>query len=207
LLCNGCGFISILATPTRHEQKVPAEYALQNHTNEKILVLVHQPGWLDARTNLRYHLTDAIHKELFEKIRIPPMHVIPYGKLSEFRSERPDFLSLSAAEVGTALGADMVLFVRIDGYELSRFAETNYYIGFLNGQSNLYEASTGRRLWPTSDRSKPVRVGFDVGSGNREAAVGRLANAVAHCTVRYFYDCPLDEFKIGDDRSHTGWGS
>ncbi|MHC4497703.1 MAG: hypothetical protein ACYS21_01160 [Planctomycetota bacterium] len=207
LLCNGCGFISILATPTRHEKKVPAEYDLRNHRHEKMLVLVKQPGWLDAQTNMRYYLTDAIHTRLVKKIKISAMYLVPYSELSEFRSKQPDSSLLSPRDVGRALGASVVLFVTVDRYELSRMAETEYYKGFLSIRSNLHEVRTGKKLWPEGARSERIMVGFEVESGGQKAAIDRLADAVAHCTVRYFYDCPEDEFKIRDERSDIGWGS
>jgi hypothetical protein len=61
-------------------------------------------------------------------------------------------------------------------------------------------------LWPESARSKRGIVGFEVESRGQQAGVERLANGLAHCTVRYFYDCREDSFKISDDRSDIGWG-
>jgi hypothetical protein len=207
LFCNGCGAIGLLGTPTRHEKKITAEYDLAKQRKEKILVLVNQPGWLKAQANLRYYLTDAIYKELANKIKVSPRHFVPYVRLSEFRSGRRDFSVLSPIETGKALGANTVLFVAIDSYEVSRIAETPYYKSFLSVRSSLYATATGERLWPESADGKSIKVGFEVESRGREAAVERLARGVAHCTIRYFYDCPEDKFKLGDERSGVGWES
>jgi len=84
-------------------------------------------------------------------------------------------------------------------------AETSYYKGFLSVRSNLRDVSTGEKLWPGSAETKGVRVGFEVESHGREAAVARLASASAHCIVRYFYDCPVGKFKIADDIGYISW--
>ena len=202
---GGCGIIARLGTPTRHERKIPAEYGLARHKGQKILVLVNQPGWLGAQANLRYYLTDAMNKELTKKIKISPTNLVAYGELSEFRSNRPDFSLLSPVEVGTALGADMVLSVMVENYQLSEIAETGYYKGLLDAQVVLRSVATGAKLWPEAVHSKSIKVGFEVEAAGQEVAVKRLANACAYCTVRYLYDCPVDKFRIAEDRSGVGW--
>jgi len=206
-LCSGCGFVSIFGTPTRHERKIAAEYELTEHAGQKLLVLINQPAWLNARVNLRYHLTRKMNENLAKKIKIRPEYLVSYDELSAFRTGRPSFHLLSPTEVAAALSADMVLFVTIEGYELDRIAETNYYKGSLSAHSILCQAATGRRVWPESEEGKRVKVGFEIESRGHEAAVDRLADDLAHCIVRYFYDCPEAKFKIADDRSEIDWES
>jgi len=202
---SGCGMVGVLGTPTRHEREIAAEYDLARDKKQKILVLVHQPGWLNAQVNLRYYLTDAMIKELIRKLKIPSEHLIDYGELAEFRSNKGDFSLLSHAEVGEALGADMVLLIMVEDYHLSKMAETDYYSGFLGAQAALLETATGEKLWPKSAKGKSIKVGFEVEEHGQGVAVQRLAAACAYCTARYFYDCPMDKFKIFDDKSGVGW--
>ncbi len=202
---NGCGIVGLLGTPTRHEKKIAAEYDLTKQKGQKILVLVEQPGWLNAQVNLRYYLTKAIRENLMTKVEVPSEYIISYNELSEFRSNKGDFSLLSPVGVGRALGADIVLLVTIQGYQLSEVAETGYYSGFLGVQTVLFETATEEKLWPELAESKSIRVGFEVEQKGREAAVGRLVAACAHCTTRYFYNCPKGKFKIFDDRSNLGW--
>jgi hypothetical protein len=202
---NGCGVVGLLGTPSRHERKIPAEYDLTKRKNQKILILVEQPGWLSTQANLRYYLTEAIRENLTAKVEVPPEYIISYNELSEFRSNKSDFPLLSPATVGRALGADIVLLVMLEDYQLSEVAETGYYGGFLGAQTVLFETATGEKLWPESAESKSIRVGFEVEQQGQEAAVGRLVAACAYCTTRYLYNCPKDKFKISDDRSHISW--
>ncbi|HUT30439.1 MAG TPA: hypothetical protein VMX13_11665 [Sedimentisphaerales bacterium] len=205
LSCGGCGIVSIFGTPTRHEKKIAAEYDLAGRRNEKILVLVDQPAWLDSEVNLRYHLTKRLNDKLLKSVRIPVPHLTSYEELSGLRAARPDFASLSPSQVASALDADVVLFVMIEACQLERVAETSYYRGAMSVRSALYDAATAAQLWPESPNGKTVRVGFDMESRSREAAVQRLAAAAAHCIVRYLYDCPQAQFGISDDKSAVEW--
>ncbi len=205
--CTGCGIISVLGTPTNYEREIPAEYDLAERAERKILVLVYQPGWLKAATNLRYYLTEAIRKNLMKKVKLAPDYLVAYNELSAFRSGRDDFSLLSPVEVSAALDADMVLFVTVEDYRLNEVTEIGYYKGFLDVQTVLLETETGRKLWPESSKSKSIKVGFEFEAGGREAAVRRLAAACAYCAVRYFYDCPKNKFKIADERTDFSWES
>jgi hypothetical protein len=203
--CSGCGIVGLLGTPSQYEKKIPAEYNLAKQKGKKILAFVEQPGWLDAQTNLRYYLTEAIRESLIAKVKVPPEYIISYNELSEFRSNKGDFSLLSPVAVGKALGADIVLFVMIEDYQLGEVAETtDYYSGLLGAQTALFETANGGKLWPESAEGKSIKVSFEAEHG-QETAVKRLASACAHCITRYFYNCTKDKFKIFDERSNAGW--
>jgi len=203
---SGCKIIGIVGTPTSYEKKIPAEYDLAAHRKQKVLVLVNQPAWLDARVNLRYYITEAINKNLVRRVKISSRNLVTYNKLFEFRSNQRNFSLLSPAKVGTALEADVVLLVIIEDYQLHEIAETGYYKGLLNTRTILLDAATAEKLWPKSAESKSIKVGFELGEHGREVALKRLVRACAYCTVRYLYDCPKNKFKIFDDKSDIGWG-
>jgi len=203
--CKYGGIVSLFGTPGYYEEEIPAEYNLAEHTDRKILVLVNQPGWLNAKANLRYYLTRAINNNLASKVEIPLELLVSYGELFVFRSNRGDFSLLSPEEAGAALNANMVLLVIIEGYELEEMAKTGYYKGFLDVQTVLLDVATGGKLWPEEAKSKSIKVGFEVESRGAEVALARLVAASAHCTVRYLYNCPKNKFKIAEDRSDVVW--
>ncbi|UCC23561.1 MAG: hypothetical protein JSW23_05780, partial [Planctomycetota bacterium] len=170
---SGCklgGVVALAGSPTKHEKKVPAEYDLCERKGEKILVLVHEPGWLGAQVNLRYYLTEAINENLQKKVRIKAEHLTGYKELSRFRSNNANFSLLSAVEVGAAFDADMVLLVAVGDYELNKMGDIDYYKGFLDAQTALLDVATGEKLWPESGESKTVRVGFEMVQGSQESA-------------------------------------
>ncbi len=205
--CKLGGLVGIVGTPTQREKKIPAEFDLGAHKGQKILILVNQPGWLGADVSLRRGLTEAIGEVILEKVKIKPAHLIGYDELSDFRSNNENFSLLSAAEVGAALAADMVLLVVPEAYQLTEMGGAGYYKGFLGVQTVLLDAATGERLWPGLAERKSIRVGFEIEHRGREVAIKRLLAGCAYCTVRYFYDCPVLKFKISDDRSDISWES
>jgi hypothetical protein len=204
LFCSGCGFVGLVGTPTPYEKRIPAEYDLTKQEDRKILVLVEQPSWLDAQAGLRYYLTEAIRESLATKVKVLPEYIISYKELSEFRSNRGDYSSLSPAAVGKALGADIVLLVTVEDYELSEMAGTGYYNGFLGAKAAIFEAGE-EKVWPGEGEGKSIEVSFDTGERGKEEAVKRLANACAYCITRYLYNCPEYKFKIFDEGTKTEW--
>jgi hypothetical protein len=205
--CSGCGVVGVIGTPSQYEKKIPAEYDLTKQKGRKVLLLVEQPGWLSAQVNLRYYLTEAIRENLIAQVKVLPEYILSYNELSEFRSNKGDFSSLSPAAVGKALGADIVLLVMIEDYQLSEVAESDYYNGFLGVQAAIFETATGEKVWPESAENKSIKVSFETGEKGQEAAVKRLVNACAYCTSRYFYNCPKYKFKIFDETKDIGWES
>jgi len=195
----GCGLVSIFGKSTSHERRVPAEYRLGGAKQQRVLVLVNEPAWLASEVNLRYYVTKRIVDRMVKYARLRRDNLIGYGELSEFRSGRGGFSMLSPVEVGRALGADYVLYVTVADYALSRMSDSNYYQGHLVADSFLRKVRTDKKVWPESEQSRIVRVGFEVESGGQSAAVERLADAAAHCIVRYFYDCREDSFHIADE--------
>ncbi|MHC4739237.1 MAG: hypothetical protein ACYS9Y_10075 [Planctomycetota bacterium] len=203
--CNGCGLVSMVVSPTRHEKKIPAEYKLREQKDKKILVLVDQPARLNAAANLRYYLTRDIREYLVKKIRIPAKGLISYENLVEFRNNQANFSLMSPLEVGKVLQADIVLVVVVEDFRLYNMAESGFLKGFLSSRAVILDATTGEKVWPKSFESKEIKVGFEFDERNVEIAVSRLTAASAHCITRYFYDCPMDKFRIADDRSGEAW--
>jgi hypothetical protein len=197
---NGCGIVGILGTPSQYEKKIPAEYDLTKQKGRKVLVLVEQTGWLSTKANLRYYLTEAVRENLITNVKIPSKYVLSYKELSAFRSKKDDFSSLSPAAVGEALGADIVLLVTIEDYQISEVAGSGYYNGSLIAREAIYEAG-GEQMW----EGRSVEVGFDTGERGQEETAKRLVNACAYCITRYLYDCPEYKFKIFDEGNKTGW--
>jgi len=205
LLSAGCAIVSIMGTPTSHETKKPAEYNISDHAEQKILVLVRQSAWIAANINLRYRLTESISGNLIHRAEILPENLISYSDLSKFRSSRPDFSSLSPVEAARALNADLVLFVTIENYQLNDMAASGYYNGYMVVKATLFKAADGAKLWPAMENNKVSKVGFDLESKGKEFSALRLTNAAAYCTVRYLFDCPVNQFKIADDKSGMAW--
>ena len=193
--------IGALATPTSYEIKIPSEYDLDKNKSQKMLVLVEQPAWTASEANIRLYLTQAIEGHLTDKIDIKPEMFVLYRKLADMRNNSADFATLSPVEIGKALDANMVLYVIIDDFGLYALSDAGYYRGQLDIRSGLYNVASGQRLWPESGGLRAVSVGVEM-QKEHEKTAQRLANSMAKCIVRYFYDCPKPEFKIADERKN-----
>lgn len=205
ILVSGCGLVSVFGTPGYYEKKVPAEYQLGEHKDEKILVLAYQPAYLSTEVSLRYYVTEMMNRLIEEKVKFPSKNFVSYDELSQFRSERMDFAELSATEIGKALGADMVMVVMIDNSSVRELEDTGYYSGYMATRVSLMDVGTDKQVWPDNDKAKIINVGFEVEKRGKDAVVTRLAKACAYCTVRYLYDCKKARFSISDDRSKKQW--
>lgn len=198
--CGGCGVVSVLSTPTRHEKKVPAEFQLKNRKGEKMLVFVENAVASGAGFNITDNLSGKTSVFLIKKTRMDTENLISYDKLSKLRAERNDFSQLSPAQVGSLLQTDMVLYVLVENYELYATPQGRYYNGSLATRSLLFDTASGNVLWPKDSTGRVERTAFELESKGRKAAVDRLAMANAHCITRYFYDCPKAGFRIADEQ-------
>lgn len=201
--CSSCGIIARVFNPTRHEKKVQAEFDLSSkeYKNKKILVLVKQPAWLNARVNLRSRLTKNINRELTDKLKIRTDLLVGYDEISDYRSSLIDLSSFSPMQAAKQMNADLLLSVAINNCKLNQIENTGYFEAFLRVNAELYNAGSGKKLWPDDDKARSVSVGFEIGPKGTSAAADRLANSMAHCIVRYLYNCPVDQFKTFDDRT------
>jgi hypothetical protein len=197
--------VSVMGTPSYHELIVPAELDLAELADKRMVVFVEQPGYISANVNMRFYLTEAINSSLRKHVGIPDANLAGYDQIAEFRAANSDWSVLSAVEIGSRMGAGLVLQVYIEDLRLDEAGEAGYLKGRLNTQVALFEVSAGKKLWPESDASRKVRVGFEIEDKGWDVAVVRLAVTSAHCTTRYLYDCKKKAFRISDDRSTVGW--
>jgi hypothetical protein len=208
LFYAGCspGIIGVIGTPTSSEEvEGSAEYDLSKNKTQKILIFVDQPASFSAYANLRFYLTDTIDKMLQEKARMKPAQIIDYKLLADLRANTPDFYTLLPTQVGRQLDANLVLVVTIVDCKISNISEGGYVSGSLDAQASLYSVSSGEKLWPTTEQSRLIGVGFESERRGRDAAMVRLSVAAAHCVTRYLYNCPKAGFKISDERTASGW--
>jgi hypothetical protein len=201
VFCVGCGIL----IPSAHETKIPAEFKLTDYKGRKTLVLVNQPAWLGAPLVLRQQLTERINDYLVENVKLGPNDIIDYEQLSDFRAKRVDYNMMTEAQIGRALGADLVLLVVLDGFNMAKLPDVDYYNGELGCQAILIDVESAKKLWPQEETARLIKVGFDFEVRGQELAINRLASAAAYCITKYLYDCRKDKFKIADDRSGAQW--
>lgn len=208
VFCGGCNVMGLIAAPSAHERKIPAEYKLKEHRDEKILVFVDDTRGSNASLDFRMDLSKGLMVFLEKKVRISKKNLIGFAEIDALRKSRPDFSILLPAQIGQELGGDLVLYLQIVDYGLYGKSEERYYNGKLVSRSVLVESKTGKILWPVDGKVRYIRarVELDIERANVNA---RLVKATSHITTRNFYAMPWSKYDCSDEPSEykTDWMS
>ena len=190
------------------EKIIHAEFKLVKNKKEtgKIAIVVNQPGWIKTPVDLRITLTDAINKALEEKIEIKKERLIPYTDIQKCRLSLPEDKKDDPFEIMSKLKAQYVLAVQITDFDLSTFAEQDFFNGTMVTKSCLFDANNVK-MWPNdaNDDCRTVTVGLETEKGTIKSSVLRLSTATAHCITRYFHDCKAILFRIKEEQKELDY--
>jgi hypothetical protein len=194
----GAALLGNASTERDSEKITPAEYKLAE-TEGKIAVLVNQPGWIRTPVDLRATTTKFINEALKdkEKTYIPEERLIKYQDVLNARIELPEEVRNEPNRIAAKLGAKYVIQVQILDFDLSTFAEKDFYNGMMKSEFSLFDAN-GVKLWPEKE-ARSATVEIDAEKGTVETAVAKLTAATAHCVTRYFYDCKTIRFRVPEE--------
>ena len=179
------------------EKMIPAEFEL-DETEGKIIVFVNQSGWIRSPMDLRTALTNSLNAALVEKMKIKRDRLTEYAQVQKIRIELPQDKRDDPFETALKAGAKYVLVIQVMDFDLSTFAEKNFFNGTMTTKSCLYDIER-KKLWP-AEGCKETTVIIEAESGTMESAVGKLSNATAFCVTRYFYDCKAVRFRIAEEQ-------
>jgi hypothetical protein len=205
---TGCGLsliggaTGVLSSETESEKVTPAEFNLTK-TEGKIVVVVSQPAWIKTPMDLRITLTDFINAAIEEKTKIKKDRLTPYTDVLNCRMALPDEKRDDPFETASKLGARYLLTVQITDFELSTFAEKDFFNGSMLTRSCLFDANS-IRVWPqdSNEGCREISVGFEDEKGTVKSAVERLSAATAHCITRYLYNCKKEQFNIAEEQKN-----
>lgn len=206
VLTAGCplDIFGVALAPTKSETEIPAEYNLLR-AEQKILVLVDQPAWVEFSFNLRHYLTRAFNSAMSRTLSINEKYLIAYEELSAVRSNDREFTSFKPVKAGKKLDADLVLAITVNDGFLKKVPYSGNVKGYLNYSAKLFDVSSGVKVWPLNEESRNLKVGFEFETGGIEVAVARLTSSAAKGVIRYFYDCPYINFKLADESIFNGF--
>jgi len=193
----GCAIAGNLASETPSEKVTPAEFNLAD-TEGKIVILVNQPGWIKAPMDLRTSLTKAINLALEEKAGIKKDRLIEYDDVLNARRSLPEGKKDEPNEIAAKLGAQYVLDVQIMDFDLSTFAEKDFFNGIMTTKSCLLDAKD-KKLWPEDEAYRSITVEIEDEKGTMETSVAKMSAATAYCITRYFYDCKTVRFRVPEE--------
>ena len=200
-LCSGCGIVSVIGTPTYHEQKIPAQFKLGGRAKDKIVVFTERSRDSGAGAKVPKQIDKAVKNILIKEAKIKDKYFVSTEELSVFLSEASDFSQLSPPEIGKKLGAGLILYIQIENYKLFQMADSGYYGGSLIARSLLFDTASNKAVWPSDKQGLVVRIKVDYETKGYDKAAARLTAATAHCITRYLYDCPRDRFRTRDEQS------
>lgn len=205
-LIGGCALVAApvgvagaVSSPSASEKEVPAEFNLRA-TKGKIAVIVNQPSWIKSPMDLRITLTDYINRALEEKVELKKERLIPYTEVQKSRLSLPTDKKDDPFEINSKLGAKYVLAVQVADFDLSSFAEEDFYNGTITTKSCLFDAN-GTKLWPTdANNTKTISLAFETEKGTVKSSIERLCGASAYCITRYFYNCKKENFRVPEEQ-------
>ncbi len=198
MITAGCYVPASMSSPRESERKVLAEYKLAAAKPNKILILVNKPSYVPVNADIAMYLTEAIRQNLDAKADIPMQKTVPYRQVLEYRAER-NLAEMTPAQLAAAAGADHVMLVDVEDYEMTNVAGMGFYRGSLTVRCFLFD-STGKQVWPASNTGRQISVGFDTEGDKFEAAVIKLSGAAAHCIARSFKDTPKYKYGIFEEK-------
>ncbi|MFP3938149.1 MAG: hypothetical protein ACLFVW_07380 [Phycisphaerae bacterium] len=206
VLCGGCSAIGWTVALFAPPEKEPAVY--KPPKGKTYLVFVDDIASPVEYEGVKGELTEQLNQRL-ERHRIAS-RTVDYSDVVKLVSASPDFNQLPISEVGRKLGAEMVLYVQIDRFELSEYANTSTWNGVLEASARVVDADKRKRLWPEDRPSgypvDPVRIPqVELESRDQVSRMAKmLAVQCAEKTIKLFIEHPKPSL-ADDDSAFRDW--
>ncbi|MCB9844394.1 MAG: hypothetical protein H6811_00190 [Phycisphaeraceae bacterium] len=140
LVCAGCNIAApaylLIHGPPRTEP------VFELDESRSVVVFVDDRKKVVSRKNLIRAISDSAEKALLDKGATGPLISSAGARLAAEQGARP----LSIAEIGQAVGADLVIYVFIDTFTLSPDGQT--FSPTTATHVKIIESATAKRIWP-----------------------------------------------------------
>ncbi len=184
----GCQQLSAILIIFQPPTPVKAEYKIER--GKKILVFVDDPKNIAPYERLKNRLATSLNKQLTEnKIAAS---TVPHERLTNLMLSTPDFNNLTVSEIGQKLGADMIIYVKLEKFSLKDEPATTMWNPKLETSVKVVDCR-GKRLWPdglnTHDVTPVELKSQDKNDPNyAEELTNQLADKMADNIAKLFYD-------------------
>lgn len=173
--------------------KIPPAYDLVENQDKKILIMIESPRYVAADVDAPEKLAAAVQNKLI-KAKVKPQNVI-------LPKDASPASVLSPMQAGQQAGAGLVLFVRIEDYELLPISVRDFYSARMLTRAVLISAEDNAQLWPTDGRQGKLHdIVIEMGKGGREAVLTQMTESTAHCILRNLYPIEKLHYRNSDER-------
>lgn len=193
-LC-GCNQLAAILAVASGGDTVDAEYKFDE---TPLAIIVDNPDDYDIAPEA----TRALHEDLVRQLEVNKVKCtpVPFEDIQRLRTGEPQYDDLSVRAIGEKLGADQVLYLRVQYWATKENPGDPQFRG--SAKVNVKVISTERkrdvRLWPKGATEKTASAQTDpqlTDASGAEVQVSRqLAAKLADTIAKYFYDHkPQDE--------------
>jgi hypothetical protein len=194
-LCQGCNIFGFLATPGPFENVVKPSCDLKSMLKQKTLfVWVESLPGSGADAGVAEQLNQAILTQLSKKAGISEKSLLTQHTAVYDPSQTP-------AALGRQAGAELVLYIRLEDFEVIKLHGNKIYSGQMRARAVLIDSQTEKIVCPMDAEGLVADVAMDLSTEGRENLVMTLNAAAAHCIVRHFYTCTKNEYRVNEERS------
>lgn len=151
---SGCGLIGatygIFIDPLIPKPTIKAEHDM---SGRRVLI------WLESVTTdphvalLRRETTERLIEELSSHKAAGEL--VSYESVMSFRNAHPDINAIEPFEIGRRLGADEVIYIAIEKFDLHHDLLEGFYSAEVSGHCRVIDSQAGRRLWPATKVHEP----------------------------------------------------
>jgi hypothetical protein len=186
----GCNYLApavvLLSPPPSKEAQYKLDKTLVT------VIFIDDPQNKAPRRSLRLTIGQTAEQDLIARGVMPANMMIPAQTALQLTSRESVTDKFSIVDVGRTLGADIVIYARLDGFGLS--ADGVSLKPFAVAQVRVLDAANNMRLWPETGTDFPViyqgtqQTGqAPSGASERAEAERRLAERVGLEIARVFY--------------------
>lgn len=186
---QGCDYVAAGIYVLEGPPKVERQYELDS--TRKIVVFVDDRSGAMPRKGLRRLIGMSAEETLLKEKVLQPELVVPAQAAVAAVTQEKRGEPMSVVDVGRAIGADVVVYVSVEKFTLSRDGAANQ--PFAVAYVKVFDAEKNERLWPTASLGHPVMYSAAASAelpdsmGERSRAEENLARRLGVEVARIFF--------------------
>ncbi len=185
--CTGCQLPFVLAEMAFPNEKIKSEYTLPK--DKSVLVFPDDMTNPVSYPPIKRELAEKIN-EYFRQNKLTG-EVIPYQRLADLQADDANFNRMSVGTVGRKLGADYVIYINIERFDLKESPTDTIWHANLEGRVRVVDSHTGQRTWPDESAGFPFKCGMPTTDNASPGFGGVLTKALcnkAGTEICYLFD-------------------